>query len=179
MSRHKKCAIRTRFTTTRSSLSRALTILKFENLVATEKLRPHLIAPSKRVQPRATKAAHAAADVAINGQVANFAALKNPSDEQLLDHLLPFNFAFTKKVSIIGMIRQRYRLTLFFFAFPLGFCLLHLSINVSLINLRAVMMHFTTAPQSVTANVAPQMSIAANVRQPCISKFFDGQLAHE
>ena len=56
---------------------------------------------------RATKAAYAAADVAINGLMATFAALTNPSDEQILDHLdsvqfrLPFFLLFLLTTSLV------------------------------------------------------------------------------
>ena len=79
-----------------------LTILQSEDLIANEKLRPHLIDPSKLVQLRAIKAANAAADVAINGMVATFAAITNPSDKQLLDHHTAVQFRRLIKVLIIG-----------------------------------------------------------------------------
>ena len=71
---------------------RVITILESEDQLATEKLRPHLLDSLRPMQLRATKAAYAAADVAINGLMATFAALSNPSDEQILVHLNSVQF---------------------------------------------------------------------------------------
>ena len=104
---------------------------------------------------RVTKAAYAAANVAIDGLMATFvAALKNSSDEQLLDHLTAVKLRLLKKFFIVGLMKA----TMPTFVSFLCFSVLRLPRTVINICFSNKFASFEYVFYHSAASVTPQMS---------------------
>ncbi|CAJ0584122.1 unnamed protein product, partial [Mesorhabditis spiculigera] len=85
-------ALNQRFPGSHPTLSKVITILQTEDQIATEKLRPRLLDPTKPVVLHSRKKAYVANDEAINKLVNGYNNLANPTDAQILAYLFAVQY---------------------------------------------------------------------------------------
>lgn len=76
-----------RFSGASPPLSKVITILKSEDLIGTEKLRPYLLDPTKSVTLHKRNPTYVANDLAINRLILGYSEITDPTDEQIIAFL--------------------------------------------------------------------------------------------
>jgi hypothetical protein len=76
-----------RFSGSSPPLSKVITILKSEDLIGTEKLRPYLLDPTKAVVLHWRKPTYVANDLAIKQLVLGYSEIQEPTDNQIIAFL--------------------------------------------------------------------------------------------